>query len=453
MPTKTPKAASLKAYLLAAAAVVAVSAPLPTMAAGYLLKEQSASGQGTSFAGVTANAAGDASAMFFNPAAMGALKSNEAVGVLSGIFPTSEGSNARATRATRLGGGPITGNTNPGDIGMDAPIPAGYAVFAVSPDVRVGLAITAPWGLATDYPENWVGRYHGIHSSLRTININPTVSYEIMPQLTLGAGLQFQYAKARLSQGIDFGSILAAQGAAVRPGSIDGVGEVKGDDWGFGFTAGMLYEPVKGTRFGVSYRSSVSHELDGDGKFEGVPAVPALRASFAATTAKAKVTTPDIISFGAYHELNSQWAVMADAQWTNWSRFKELRIRYGNPLRADSLTEEHWDDSWFFALGAAYKWNEKLTLRAGVAYDQTPVTDQHRTPRIPDEDRYWVSLGFGYQLTDSIRTDVGYTHIFADKAKVDLRDNLTGADAFRGNLQADYKAHVDIIAVQTKITF
>ncbi|WP_454018638.1 OmpP1/FadL family transporter [Azospirillum sp. Marseille-Q6669] len=444
---------SLKGNLLAAAAAIAIAAPLPAGAAGYLLKEQSASGQGTSFAGATANGMGDATALFFNPAALGSIEGNQAVGVLSGVFPTSKTSNARGTRATRLGGSTIQGTSDPGDIGMDAVIPSGYLAYTVSPDVKLGLAITAPWGLSTDYPESWTGRYHGIHSSLLTINISPTVSYRLMPDLTIAGGLQLQYAKARLSQAVDFGSILAATGVPIAPGSRDGVGEVKGDSWGFGFTAGMLYEPVKGTRFGVSYRSSVFHELDGDSKFEGVPAVPALRASFANSPVRAKVATPDIISFGAYHELTSSFAVMADAQWTNWSRFKELRIRYRNPLRTDTVTDENWDDSWFFALGAAYKWNEKLTLRFGVAYDQTPVTDQYRTPRIPDEDRYWVSIGAGYQVTDNIRTDIGYSHIFANKAKIDLRDNLTGSDAFRGNLSADYKAHVDVIALQTKITF
>ena len=450
MPTK-----NLKARLLAAVAVAAVSAPLPTMAAGYLLKEQSASGQGTSFAGVTANAAGDASALFFNPAAMGALKGSEAVGVLSGIFPNSEGNNLRGTRAAALGGSVISGTGNPGDVGVDAVVPAGYGVYALTPDIKLGLAVTAPWGLSTDYPESWTGRYHGIHSSLRTFNFQPTISYQVMPALTVAGGLQIQYAKSRLSQAIDFGSALRAQGVPVAPGSRDGIGEVKGDDWGFGFTAGVLYEPVKGTRVGLSYRSAVTHELDGDGKFEGVPAVPALRASFAETGVKAQFTTPDIVALGAYHELNSQWAVMADVQWTNWSRFQELRIRYDNPLRGDTVTDEHWKDSWFFALGTAYKWNEKLTLRAGVAYDQSPVPDRYRTPRIPDADRYWLSLGAGYQVTENIRTDIGYSHIFANKAKMDLRDPFpaAGSDALRGNLTGEYKAHVDIIAVQTKITF
>ncbi len=448
MPTRT-----LVARLMAAAAMAAAVLPLPALAAGYLLKEQSASGQGTSFAGATANAAGDASALFFNPAAMGALAGSEAVGVLSGAFPTSKGTNVRATRAARLGGGTIAGGTEPGDIGQDAAIPSGYAVYAASPDLRLGLAITAPWGLGTDYGESWAGRYHGIHSSLFTLNIAPTVSYRVLPQLTVAGGLQIQYAKSRLTQGIDFGSILAASGAPVRPGSLDGIGEVKGDDWGFGATAGLLYEPVKGTRLGLSYRSSVFHQLEGDATFEGVPAVPSLRASFADTSVKAKVATPDIISLGAYHELSDRWAVMADAQWTNWSRFKELRIRYANPLRADSVTEEQWEDSWFFALGTAYRWNDRLTLRAGIAYDETPVPARYRTPRIPDADRYWMSVGLGYQITEGIRADVGYTHIFVDTSKVNLSDNLTGPDAFRGNLTTDYKAHVDIIAVQTRVAF
>ncbi|MCW2236514.1 OmpP1/FadL family transporter [Azospirillum canadense] len=443
----------LKAYLLAAVAVAAVSAPLPTLASGYLLKEQSASGQGTSFAGVTANAAGDATALFFNPAALGAVNGNEAVGVVSGIFPSVKTSNAVGTRAARLGGGRISGTSDSDDLAIDAALPSGYVAYTVSPDVKLGLSINSPWGLSTDYPENWVGRYHGVHSSLLTLNITPTVAYKLLPELTVAGGIQFQYAKARLSQAVDFGSILAATGAAVLPGSRDGMGEVKGSDWGFGATAGLLYEPAKGTRFGLSYRSSVSHELEGDAKFEGVPAVPALRASFANTFVKAKVTTPDIIGFGAYHEITSDFAVMADVQWTNWSRFKELRIRYSNPLRTDSVTEEQWDDAWFFALGAAYKVNEKLTLRAGVAYDQTPVQDQYRTPRIPDGDRYWLSVGAGYQLTDNIRTDIGYTHVFANTTKVNLTDNLTGTDAFRGNLSADYKASVDIVALQTKISF
>jgi len=442
-----------KAHLLAAVAVAAVSAPLPTMASGYLLKEQSASGQGTSFAGVTANAAGDATALFFNPAALGAVNGNEAVGVVTGVFPSVKTTDARATRAARLGGSAIRGTSDSGDIGIDAALPSGYFAYKVSPDVKIGLAINSPWGLSTDYSESWVGRYHGIHSSLRTINVSPTIAYQALPELTVAGGIQFQYARARLSQAVDFGSILAAGGAPVLPGSRDGIGQVKGDDWGFGVTAGALYEPVKGTRFGLSWRSSVSHELRGDASFEGVPPTPAAQASFANTNVRAKVTTPDIIAFGAYHELTSNFAVMADIQWTNWSRFKELRIRYSNPLRADSVTEEHWKDSWFFALGAAYKVNDKLTLRAGVAYDQTPVDDQFRTPRIPDEDRYWASLGVGYQFTDTIRTDLGYTHVFAKKSHVNLADNLTGPDAFRGNLSASYKAHVDIVALQTKISF
>lgn len=420
-------------------------------ASGYFLKDQSASGQGAAFAGATAGATGDATALFFNPAGMAVVKGNEVVGVATGIMVNAKTDNARATRATRLGGGAISGSTSSGDAGQDAVIPAGYAVYTVSPEMKLGLAITAPWGLISHYDETWAGRYHGIHSSLRTVNIQPTLSYEVSPGLTLGAGAQIQYARARLTQGVDYGSILAGLGAPVRPGSLDGYGEVRGDSWAFGGTAGILYEPNPGTRIGLSWRSPVYHKLSGEGKFQGVPA--ALRASFADGGASATVSTPDIISAGLYHEVNASWAVMADVQWTNWSRFQELRINYDNPLRGDTVTDERWRDAWLFSVGTQYKVNDKLTLRAGVALDKAPTPDSTRTPRIPDADRYWVAVGAGYQVTDTMRVDVGYTHLFIKNQKVDLHDNLTGNDAFRGNFRADYKGSADVFAVQTKITF
>lgn len=443
--------AKFRGCLLGAVAVAAIAAPLPALASGFLLKEQSASGQGTSFAGATANAAGDASALFFNPAAAGAVSGNQVVGVATGVFPYAKTNDASASRATRLGGGAITGSADSGDAAGDALVPAGFLVYSLTPDVKLGLALTSPWGLSTDYPENWVGRYHAVHSSLQTINISPSVSYKLLPELTVAAGLQIEYAKARLSQAVDFGSILAIAGARVAPGSLDSVAQVKGDDWGVGGTAGLLYQPTKETRIGLSYRSSVFHQLQGDATFGSVPA--ALRGSFADTDVKAKVTMPDVVGLGAYHELNDRWAVMGDVQWTNWSRFQQLRIDFANPLRSDSVTVENWKDSWFVSLGAAYKWSDKLTLRAGVAYDQSPVRDEYRTPRIPDADRYWVSLGAGYQVTDNIKMDLGYTHVFAHSGSVNLTDNLTGPDALRGNLKASYDAHVDIVALQTTFSF
>ncbi|WP_431860706.1 OmpP1/FadL family transporter [Azospirillum sp.] len=434
---KTP----LKTYLLAATAAAAIAAPLSAHAAGYALKEQSVSGQGTSFAGVTAGGNGDLSAMFFNPAALGMVKNFEFVQTVTGIIPTSRVESASATRVT---GSRISGTASPGDIAQDAVLPSGYIGYAVTPDLNVGLSMNGPWGLVTDYGDNWVGRYHGIRSDLRTYNFTPTISYRVHPTLTLGAGLQIQYAKAKLSSAIDAG-LLANPALA---GRLDTLVDLQGDAWGLGATAGLMYEPMKGTRVGLSYRSAVKHKLKGDADFSG-PAATA--ATFRDQSISAKLVTPDSANFGVYHELTDRWSIMGDVQWTNWSKFYELNVDF--QTLANSITDERWKDTWFVSLGTAYKVTDALTVRGGIAFDQGSVGTEHRTPRIPEQDRYWLSIGAGYKVTEWLQLDAAYSHVFVRDAEVALRDTGTGTNRGRGNLNVKYENSIDIIGVQARLTF
>ena len=433
---------SFKTHLLAAAAVAAIAAPASAHAAGFQLKEQSVSGQGTSFAGVTAGGNGDASAMFFNPATMGLVKGGQVVQTATGVMPQSKLESASGTRSRALGGSTISGVTSDGDIAQDAIVPSGYIVYSVTDALKVGLSGNSPWGLVTAYPENWVGRYHGIRSSLRTYNFTPTVSYQVHPMLTLGAGVQFQYAKAKLSSGIDAGASVR------RPGAFDTIGDAVGDDWGWGITAGALIEPMKGTRIGLSYRSAVKHELEGNLTFATPPGTPgALAAQFQTQKIKAKLVTPEVVNFGLVQDITPNWAVMADIQWTNWSRFRTLRINAANAAFSSS-TDENWNDTWFYALGTTYKVNDALTLRTGVAFDKGAVDTEFRTPRIPEQDRYWVSIGAGYKVTEAFQIDAAYSHVFVPGADINLIDTGT-----RGNLTAKYKSSIDIIGVQARLSF
>ena len=440
---------TLKTRLMTAAAALAVTAPIATastsFAAGFALKEQSVSGQGTAFAGVTAGGNGDASSMYYNPATMGLVTGIEAVQTATGVIVKSKVESASATRARRLGGTSISGNASPGDIAQDAIVPAGYFVYSINDDLKVGLSANGPWGLVTDYGDSWIARYHGIRSDLRTYNFVPTVSYRINPMITIGGGVQIQYAKAKLSQSSDFGASRLG-----RPGALDVKSDVTGDDWGWGVSLGALIEPMKGTRIGIGYRSAVKHTLTGNISFTGLP--PALAGALPSQSANADLITPEIASIGLYHEVNDRWAVMADVQWTNWSRFKELRVNIANPALT-SVTEEHWKDTWYYALGTSYKVTDKLTLRGGVAFDKSAVDVEFRTPRIPEQNRYWLSVGAGYQVTDSLRVDAAYSHVFVPKASVNLTDDLTGPEAGRGNLTAEYKNGIDLIGLQAKFTF
>lgn len=425
-------------------------ATAPVFAAGYGLKEQSASLQGNAFAGATA-IADEASTIFFNPAGMARLSGNQTQLSLTYIAPQAHYRATSATRAAGLGGSAITGNSSPSDSAENVLLPALYGVWAVNPDLRLGLAINTPWGMATDYDDNWVGRYHALRSEVKTINLSPTVSYRLNPQWSIGVGAQAQYMKAKLSNAVDFGSALAAAGAGVAPGSADGKARVTGDDWGYGLSAGVLFQPRDDTRFGLSYRSAVKHTLQGEAAFTSVPA--ALSAAFANTGAQAGITTPETVSLGAYHDLSKEWAVMADLTWTRWSRFDELRIEFDNPLRGDSVTDEKWNNGWFGAIGVHYRPSEKWTLKAGLAFDQTPVPDSTRTPRIPDGDRYWMALGASYKYSDFLRFDAAYTHLIVDEAPVNLTDTLSGSNTLRGNLQGRFANSVDIVALQARMAF
>lgn len=418
---------------LTAGALVALAAASPAFGAGFQLKEQSAEGQGNAFAGSTAKAY-DLSTIFFNPAGMTRLSGHQAGVVVSYISPRAE---FTASGTPTIGGGAPLSGSRTDQAGEDAVVPSFYAFWDFNPDLKFGLAVNTPWGLMTEYSDQWVGRYHAIKSHLKTVNVAPSVAYRINQQLSVGAGLQIQYADAELTSAVPV--FLFASGQP------DGKATLEGDDWGFGANVGLLYEFSPQTRVGLNYRSRVSHEIKGDIDFQGVPGSNPL---FADTGAKADLTTPDIVSVGVYHDISPQWAVMADVSWTNWSTFDELRVRRNNGVTSPSdVTPENWDDSWFFAVGATYRPSESWALRTGIAYDKSPVPDEFRTPRIPDEDRYWVSFGASYSFAQRFVFDIGYTHIFVDDASLDLTSPTAG------NVSGSYENSVDIIAASVSVKF
>ena len=291
-----------------------------------------------------------------------------------------------------------------------------------------------------------------------SININPAMAYRATDWLTVAAGLQFQWSEAELVNSIDFGTLGAAAGI---PGSApteqDGRAKVKGDGWGYGYNIGVLADLRPGTRVGAAYRSSIDTNINGDARFRlddaGVGA--AIRAGTGAFTdvdAETDVKLPPMLSFGIHQDIGEKFAVMAEAQWTGWSTFDDLVIEFDNPAQPDNVTEFEWRDAWFFALGATYKPNDRWTVRVGGAFDQTPTRNRYRTPRIPDADRWWLAAGLGWQIQENLSLDLAYTHVFFDGADVRLRGTDTG-NAARGNLDARYRNHIDIVSLAVKWRF
>lgn len=426
-----------------------------TLAAGFAIKEQSVAGQGTAYAGVTASAE-DPSSMFFNPAAIAFQEGSQTMLIFNYIQPRSRVKNGQAVTAA---GTPVTGDSSQGDIADGSAIPAFYASAELGQGWSAGLAVTVPFGLATNYSDGWVGRYHGLHSELKTININPVLAWRPRPWLGLGLGFQAQWSEADLSNAVDFGSLGVAFGVpGAVPGGNDGRVKIKGDDWGYGLTAGALVEPgIPGLRVGVAFRSEVDHTLRGKADFEldntGVGgAISGATGLFTDTDASADFKTPASLSLGFRQELGKRWAVLGETSWTDWSTFKELRVDFDNPDQPANVTEERWNDTWFAALGLEYLASDRWTLRGGVAYDQSPVTDKHRTPRIPDSDRYWLSIGAGYKVAGWLSLDVAYSHLFLEDVSVDLTTSSEGNDT-RGTVEADYETQIDLFAISATIRF
>lgn len=381
-------------------------------AAGFTLVEQNASGLGNAYAGQAA-AATDASTIFFNPAGMTYLPDRQVVVAGHLIRPQAEFS---GTVRPDIGGG------NGGDAGDLALVPNAYLVYRLTPDVYLGMGLNAPFGLKTEYDPDWKGRTQAIKSEVKTVNLNPSIAWKAGESLSLGAGVSIQYAEATLTS--------SAGGA--------GVATVKGDDYGWGFNLGALWQASEATRIGLAYRSEVEQTLAGDVGF-----------SAAATLngpVNADVTLPDSVSLSLFHRLDSRWDLLADITWTGWSDFRELRIVRTNGVVLGTPTEENWSDSYRYSLGANYHLNDQLTLRGGVAFDETPVSDAFRTARIPDEDRTWIAFGAQYRLSRKSAIDVGYAHLFIRDAAIDKAENGV-------TLAGSYEASVDILSAQLTLDF
>jgi long-chain fatty acid transport protein len=341
----------------------------------------------------------------------------------------------------------------PDNIIQNAVVPNLAARMRLTQDWAFGLALYAPWGLSTNYEDGWAGRYHALNSELLTLNIMPTVSYQFSQNFAVAAGLQIQYATGSLSSAVDFGTLGASffiPGAA--PGANDGQAVFDADGWGYGFTVGIMGDISEGVSVGVSYRSAVTHILDGTLDFTFDPdgvggSIAGATGLFADTGADTVLTTPDRITAGARVALNDQWTALFEADWTNWSRFRELRIIAENPLQPHDVTIADWEDSWFGSVGFEFRPSANWTLRAGAGVDQSPIPDETRNPRIPDAHRTWVSLGFTYDMTPSLSLSASYAHLFLPDEPINLNVAQPGNE-FRGNLEGSGEVGANFIGVQ-----
>jgi len=397
-------------------------------ASGFALLEQSGSGLGNAYAGVTASAE-DASTLFFNPAGMAHLHGKQlaVAGYLIGVASQFSDTASVAAAARALGTVPDNGR-------KWVWVPNGYFAAEITPKLHIGTGINTPFGSSTEYRADWIGRYQALESSIETINVNPSFSYQLNDAFSIGAGLDYQRFKATLTNA----RIL---------GPIDGTNTLSGSDKAWGYNIGGLMRLDDNSRIGVSYRSAIQFNLSGTVYVSSALPVAGTNVSVPITVG---MKTPDTLSIGYFKPLGDKWDVMADMARTGWSSFKELRVIQASTGATVALTPENWSDTWRVAAGANYHYNEQWTARAGLAYDQAPVSDAFRTARIPDADRTWLSLGGQYKTGKGSVLDFGYAHLFVKNSTV--YKNKGGVDvastALYAQLAGSYDCRADILGVQ-----
>jgi long-chain fatty acid transport protein len=470
--------------LLATALTLAVAAlPAPVFASGFQLVEQNASGLGNAFAGQAAGVK-NASAIYYNPAALtrvggwNFVASVEPIGV--GTTFSDSGSTVPSAGAFQF---PVPLGTTGGDAGKWIPVPNGYLSGQVSERTWIGVGVNVPYGLETNWPIDWMGRFHATKSKVQTINVNPTIAIKVSDVLSIGGGADWQHLKADFNQSVAYGSLSyvgTAQAVAAYPPAIqaaaigavlaqlgpqgralEGEGLISGDSDAWGWNAGALLLLGQQAHVGVSYRSKIKHDIAGTVTFDGAPtfSLPGslapigdgLNAKFADGDVKTTIELPDTLSVAAAWE-GEKVEVLADWTRTGWAKITSLDIVRADDSALSSVPLE-FQDTWRIGLGVNVKMSDAFTLRLGTAYDKAPVQDQYRTPRLPDNNRVWAAGGFQWTISKKAIVDLGYAHIFVKDAPSDLPNQETPTSTPLGALVGTYNAKVDIVGAQISLHF
>lgn len=416
-------------------AVIGVASALltsPAWAAGaFGLLEQGASGLGNAYANAAAGTE-DASTIFYNAAGLSRLSGSQAVVAVHGIRPTGSFTPGAGTTPAAFQAGGDSG----GDIGSLGVVPSAYFATEITPATRFGIGLNAPFGLQTQYTPTWVGRFQSIKSKIQAINLNPTLSWQVSDALSIGLGVNYQQFDGELSSAVNYSAAAFAAGGlpllgAIGGPGVEGVSTVKGNDAGWGYNFGLLFNATPHTRFGLAYRSAIQYKLSGTVSFTNVPVLLSGSPLLANGPVTLDIKVPDTWSLGMFHQLNDSWDVMLDATRTGWSAMQQLNVVRTSGLAVVNVPE-NWRDTWRLSVGANHHYNDQWTVRIGAAYDQSPVPDATRHAMLPDRQRTWLAIGGQYKLSKQSALDFGYAHLFIGSAPINDNQAAQGKGSLVG---------------------
>jgi len=409
----------VKSLLLACSGVAALlAATVDANAGGFALHEQSAYGQGSSFAGIAAG--GALSSMYWNPAAITQFNGMTFEADVTGILP----SNSQSYSSSGLLALPFVGGfygNGASNTTSDALLPAMYASWQINSQLWAGLSINSPFGLSVRFPQLWAGTTYGQNADIKSYNFAPTLAYKINDMISIALGLQVQYMTVQYAQAVP----------AYPPATLffpPAMLYIGGNGYSYGFTVGTTITPTPTTKIGIGYRSALNQKIDG-ALTGGNLALPLTSTG----GVNVGLNLPNLLSVGLRQGIGDRFTLLAGFEWQNWSRIATANVLAsgGAPAtiggRAVTLPFQY-SDSWFYSLGGEYMVDPALTLRAGIAFEKSPITDGVRTPRLPDNDRMWYSVGATYKHPQfkGLTFDLGYSYI-------NVKDTPINISATSGN--------------------
>jgi long-chain fatty acid transport protein len=400
-------------------AIALLSASTIASANGIALNEQSASSAGTAYAGRSSSAL-DASTIFGNPAGLTKLKRTEISGGAAVVSVSDDISDAQSSAS----------GTNKGDSVPLGVVPFAYMSTPLDDRFSIGLGLYAPSGLINDYESGFQGRYHGSYSTTKEITLQPTIAYRINDYVSIGGGPTINHINSKHQNYLATGALNNGEDTLVT---------IKGDDTAFGYNVGVLFDLSDATRWGINYHSKVSYELKGHTEVSGSPSVIPLDGNY---DNKIDITMPESVDTSITHHFNSRWTGYLGTTWKRWSRIKKVEAvnsglsPLGQAAGLGSVTEEmNWHDTWATAVGASWQLNQQWLLRAGYAYDPSPIRNADRSVRVPVGNRQAVTLGGAYSPNADLTIDFAYGYLWDSKVSVKQSNN--------SGLQPEYSANYE----------
>ncbi|MBI5729980.1 MAG: outer membrane protein transport protein [Ignavibacteriales bacterium] len=357
---------------------------------GFQLNEHGARAMG--MAGAFAGLANDPSAIYFNPAGITQLRGiNFSAGVTL-IVP----------KASFRGPSPAIDESKVKERIFN-PINF-YATYQFSDKLYFGLGVNNQYGLGTEWEDNWVGRELAVKTELQSFYFTPVVAYKVLDNLSLSVGLVYAYGTVEISRYTDFAPLTGEAKVSL-----------KGNGSAWGFSAGVLYQPMQTLSFGLSVRSQNKFTFDGDAVSTGPVAVQGMLPKGGISST---ISTPLNVTFGVVVKPIDKLVVTADYQYVGWSSYDKLTVHFKDINMADLSSVRDYQNTYILRLGAEYQLFNSLSVRGGLLYDRNPVKDEMLDPTLPDSDRLGFNVGVGYKLSENISVDIAYLFLRFSERKI-----------------------------------